>query len=188
MTERDLWEEWPYNYFACDHLRKGVPCYQCVVCGPAASRSPENLLEIQILGSTWDLLNENLHFERSRDDLNAFYVLRLPFGIFSNKNGNGFSSSHVQVWELDHKEGWMSKNTCFLIMVLEKTLESPLDSKEIKPINPKGNQPWIFIGRTDAEAEEYFGHLMWRANSLEKTLMLGNTEGGRRRGDSGWDG
>ena len=73
-------------------------------------------------------------------------------------------------------------------MVLEKTLESPLDSKEIKPIIPKGNQPWIFIGRTDAEAEEYFGHLMWRANSLEKTLMLGNTEGGRRRGDSGWDG
>ena len=54
--------------------------------------------------------------------------------------------------ELDHKEGWVLKNWCFQIVVLEKTLESPLDSK-IKPVNPKGSQPWIFIGRTDAEAE-----------------------------------
>ena len=57
------------------------------------------------------------------------------------------------MWELDHKEGWASKNWCFQIVVLEKTLESPLDSKEIKPVNPKGNQPWLPIGRTDAEAE-----------------------------------
>ena len=63
----------------------------------------------------------------------------------------GFSSSHVWMWELDHKEGWVSKNWCFWTVVLEKTLESPLDCKEIKPVNPKGNQPWIFIGRTDAE-------------------------------------
>ena len=67
-------------------------------------------------------------------------------------------------------------------MGLEKTLESLLDSKEIKPVNPKGNQPWIFIGRTDAEAEAHFGHLMLRVNSLEKTLMLGKAEGRRRRG------
>ena len=64
----------------------------------------------------------------------------------------GFSSSDVRIWELDHKEGWAPKNWCFQIVVLEKTLESPLDSKEIKPINPKGNQPWIFIERADAEA------------------------------------
>ena len=57
------------------------------------------------------------------------------------------------MWELDHKEGWIFKNWCFVIVVLEKTLESPLDSKEIKPVNPKGNQPWIFLGRTDAKAE-----------------------------------
>ena len=63
-----------------------------------------------------------------------------------------FSSSHVQMWELNHKEGWALKNWCFWTVVLEKTLESPLDSKEIKPVNPKGNQPWIFTGRTDAEA------------------------------------
>ena len=64
----------------------------------------------------------------------------------------GFSSSHVQMWDLDHKEVWAPKNWCFWIVVLEKTLESPLDSKEIKPVNPKGNQSWIFIGRTEAEA------------------------------------
>ena len=64
----------------------------------------------------------------------------------------GFSSSHVPMWELDHKEGWVLKNWCFCTVVLEKTLESPLDYKEIKPVNPKGNQPWIFIERTDAEA------------------------------------
>ena len=64
----------------------------------------------------------------------------------------GFSSSHVQIWKLDRKEGWMPKNWCFQIVVPEKILESPLNRK-IKPVNPKGNQPWIFIGRTDVEAE-----------------------------------
>ena len=68
-------------------------------------------------------------------------------------------------------------------MVLEKTLESPLDCKEIQPVHPKGNQSWVFIGGTDAEAEtQYFGHLMRRADSLEKTLMLGKIEGRRKRG------
>ena len=62
-------------------------------------------------------------------------------------------SSHVPMWELDHKEGWLPKNWCFRTVVLKKTLESPLDCKEIKPGNSKGNQPWIFIGKTDAEAE-----------------------------------
>ena len=65
----------------------------------------------------------------------------------------GFSSSHVWMWELDYKESWVPKNSCFWTVVLEKSLESPLDCKEIKPVNPKGNQAWIFIGRTDAEAE-----------------------------------
>ena len=65
----------------------------------------------------------------------------------------GFSSSHVWMWEFNYKESWVLKNWCFWTVVLEKTLESPLDCKEIKPVNPKGNQSWIFIGRTDAEAE-----------------------------------
>ena len=65
----------------------------------------------------------------------------------------GFSSSQVWVWELDYKEGWAPKNWCFWIVVLEKTLESPLDCRENKPVIPKGNEPWIFTERTDAEAE-----------------------------------
>ena len=72
-------------------------------------------------------------------------------GLYSQSYG--FSSSHVWMWELDHKEGWTPKDWWFQTVVLEKTLESPLDSKEIKPVNPKGYQPWIFVGRTDAEAE-----------------------------------
>ena len=72
-------------------------------------------------------------------------------GLYSQSYG--FFSSHVQMWELDHQEGWVLKNWYFRPGVLEKTLESPLDCTEIKLISPKGNQPWIFIGRTDAEAE-----------------------------------
>ena len=65
----------------------------------------------------------------------------------------GFSSGHVWMWELDYKESWVPKNWCFWTVVLEKTLESPLDCKEFQPVHPKGNQSWIFIGRTDADAE-----------------------------------
>ena len=76
---------------------------------------------------------------------------------FTNKGlssqSYGFYSSHVWMWELDSKESWTPKNWCFWTVVLEKTLESPLDCKEIEPVHPKGNQSWIFIGRTDAEAE-----------------------------------
>ena len=87
------------------------------------------------------------------------------------------------MWELDHKEGWVSKNWRFWTVVLEKTLESLLDSKEIQPVNPKGNQSWIFIGRTDAPLKlQYFSRLMWRADSLEKTLMVGKMESRGRRG------
>ena len=76
---------------------------------------------------------------------------------FANKGlssqGYGFSSSHVWMWELDYEESWVLKNGCFWTVVLEKTLESPLDCKEIQPVHPKGNQSWMFIGKTDAEAE-----------------------------------
>ena len=75
---------------------------------------------------------------------------------FANKGpssqGYGFSSSHVWMWKLDYKESWEPKNLCFWTVLLEKTLESPLDCKEIQLVHPKGNQSWIFIGRTDAEA------------------------------------
>ena len=70
-----------------------------------------------------------------------------------SSQGYGFSSGHVWMWALDHKEGWALQNWCFWTVVLQKTLKSSLDFKEIKPVHPKGNQSWIFNGRTDAEAE-----------------------------------
>ena len=91
---------------------------------------------------------------------------------FANKDlysqSYGFSSGHVWMWEMDHKEGWAWKNWCFWTVVLEKTLESPLDTKEIKPGNPKGNESWIFIGRTDAEAE---APILWPSD--EKSWLTG---------------
>ena len=74
----------------------------------------------------------------------------------------------VWMWELDHKEGWVLKNWCFWTVVLEKTLESPLDCKDIKPVHPEGNQPWIFIGRTDAEAE---ASILWPPDA--KSWLIG---------------
>ena len=86
-------------------------------------------------------------------------------------------------YEMNHKESWALKNRCFWTVVLEKTVESPLDCREIKPVNLKGNQSLIFIARIDAEAEALnFGHLIWRTDSLEKALMLGKVEGRKRRG------
>ena len=96
-----------------------------------------------------------------------------------------FSSNHVWMWGLDHKEGWEPKIWCFWTVVLEKTLESPLDWKEIQPVNSKGNKSWIFIGRTDAEAE---APILWPPDASEKTLMMGEIEG-RRMTDNemvGW--
>ena len=94
------------------------------------------------------------------------------------------------MWELDHKEGWAVKSWCFRTVVLEKTLESPLDSKEIKPINSKGNQPWIFTGRTDAEPE---APIFWPPDA--KSWLIGkDSDAGRDLGaggegeDRGWDG
>ena len=97
-------------------------------------------------------------------------------GLYSQSSY--FSSYHV---ELDHKEGWVPKNWCFRTVVLENILESLLDCREIKPVSPKGNQPWIFIEKLMLKLQ-YFVHLMWRADSLEKTLMLGKIEGRRRSG------
>ena len=100
-----------------------------------------------------------------------------------SSQGYGFSSDHVWMWELDYKESWELKNWCFWTVVLEKTLESPLDCKEIQPVHRKADQSWVLIGRSDVEAET---PILWppdgRADSFEKTLMLGKIEGRRRRG------
>ena len=112
---------------------------------------------------------------------------------FANKGlssqGYGFSSSHVWMWELDYKESWAPKNWCFWTVVLEKTLEHPLACKEIQPVHPKGDQFWCSLEGLMLKLKlQYFGHLMWRADSFEKTLMLGKIEGRRRRDDREWDG
>ena len=98
-----------------------------------------------------------------------------------------FSSSHVWMWELDCEEGWALKNWWFWTVVLEKTLESPLDCKEIHPVHSEGDQSWVFFGRNDAKAEtlilfEELLHLMRRVDSLEKTVMLGGIGDRRKRG------
>ena len=100
-------------------------------------------------------------------------------GLYSRSYG--FSSSHVWMWQLDHKEGWAPKNRCFWTVVLEKTLESPLDCKEIKPVHPKGNQLWIFIGRVLAEAK---APILWSPDVKSRVfpLMLGKIESKRKRG------
>ena len=90
------------------------------------------------------------------------------------------------MWELDHKEDWAPENWCFRTVVLEKTFESPLESKEIKVVNRKGHQPWIFIGRTDAEAEAPIlwplNEKSWLIGEKKNTLILGKIEGKRRKG------
>ena len=106
---------------------------------------------------------------------------------FANKcpdsQSYGFSSSHAQMWELDHKEDWAQKNWCFWTVVLEKTLESPLDSNRsgqliLKEIHPEYSLKGLFLKLK----LQYCGHLMWKASSLEKTLMMGKMEGKRRKG------
>ena len=102
----------------------------------------------------------------------------------------GFTNSHIQMWKLVHEEGWELKNWCIWIVVLEKTLESPLDSKEIKPFNPKGNHPWIFIGRMDAEAE---APILWPPD-VKGQLTGEDPDAGKdwgqeeKEGNRGWGG
>ena len=112
---------------------------------------------------------------------------------FANKGpssqGYGFSSSHVWMQELDYKKSCVPKNWCFWTVVLEKTLESPLDCKEIQPVHPKGDQSWVFIGRADAEAET---PIFWPPDAknwlIGKNLILGKIEAEGEGDNRGWDG
>ena len=109
---------------------------------------------------------------------------------FANKGPSsqsyGFSSSYVWMWELDYEESWALKNWCFWTVVLEKTLESPLDSKEIQPVHPKGNQSWIFNGRTDAEAKD---PILWppdaKSRPTGKNSDAGKDWGQEEKGTTG---
>ena len=123
-------------------------------------------------------------YDKPRQDIKKQKCYFVDKGPYSQSYG--FSSSHEWMWELDHKEGWVLKNWYCWIVVLEKTLEDPLDSREIKLVKSKGFQVW-FEFNTEYSLEglmlklQYFGHVMQRANSLEKTLILGKIEGKRRR-------
>ena len=115
-----------------------------------------------------------------------YFANKGPFG-----QGYGFSSGHAWMWELDCEESWALKNWCFRTVVLEKTLESPLDCKEIQPVHPKGHQSWVFIGRTDAEAET---PLLWPPH-VKSWLIGKDPDAGRGWGQEekgqdnrGWDG
>ena len=124
-------------------------------------------------------LNGLLHRRKSMTNLDCVLKSRHHLadkGPYSQSYG--FSSSHVShiwMWELDHQEGWVPKNWCFKIVGLDKTLERPLDSMAIKPVNPKGNQPWIFIRRTDAEAE---APILWPPDA--KSWLIGKDPAARK--------
>ena len=113
---------------------------------------------------------------------------------FANKGPSsqsyGFSSSHVWMWELDYKGSWVPKNWCFWTVVLEKTLESLLDCKEMQPVHPKGNQSWTFIGRTDAEGETPNTLATWceELTHLKRPLRWERLRVGGEGDDRGWDG
>ena len=106
-----------------------------------------------------------------------------------SSQGYGFSSGHVWMWKLDCEESWALKNWCLWTVVLEKTLESPLDCKEIQPVYSEGDQPWDFFGRNDAKLKfQYFGHLMRRVDSLGRLWSWEGLGAGREGDDRGWDG
>ena len=115
-----------------------------------------------------------------------FLYILLQRHYFVNKGpssqGYGFPSGHARMWELDYKESWAPKNWCFWTVVLEKTLESPLDCKEIQPVHPKISPGCSLEGLVLKLKLQYFGHLIQRADLFEKTLMLGKIEGRRKRG------
>ena len=110
-------------------------------------------------------------------------ILKSKDITFPSSQGYGFSSGHVWMWELDCEESWALKNWCFWTVVLEKTVESPLDCKEIQPVHLKGSQSCNSLEGLILKLKlQYFGHLMRRVDSLEKTVMLGGIGGRRRRG------
>ena len=113
----------------------------------------------------------------SKNAVGTTGIMLIPIQIWNIASliSFGFSNGHVRMWELDCEESWALKNWCFWTVVLEKTLASPLDSKEIKPVNSKGNQPWIFIGRTDAEAA---APMLWSPDA--KSQLIGKDPDARK--------
>ena len=120
-------------------------------------------------------------YEKHRQHIRKHRLHFADKGLYSQSYD--FSRSHVQMWELNHKQGWAQKNWCFRTVVLEKTLESPLDWKEIKPFNPKGNQPSIFFGRTVAEAD---APILWSPGVKSQLIGKDSDAGKDRRQKEKW--
>ena len=146
-----------YVFFSSSYVW-GFPC------GSAGKQSTCNV------GDLGWILELGRYLEKVKASHSSILAWRIPWTIGITKSQTRLSDFHFHVWlwELDHKEGWILKNWCFWTMVLEKTLESPLDCKVTKPVNPKGNQPWIFIERTDAKAE---GPILWPLD--DKSWLIG---------------
>ena len=165
---------WPMIEGCCKHLSTqasllGISWYGNLLCQNKQAVTPrekESKPEVMIFitkSEMWEVLTSAISCSVIRHSLYSRGIdqprqhVEKQRHYFVNKSSSsqsyGFSSSHVRMWDLDHKESWVLKNWCFWTVVLEKTLESPLDCKEIQPIHSKGNQSWIFIGRTDDEAE-----------------------------------
>ena len=154
----------------CNQFPTPGTYFTCARIGSQETEKEEELVHVLMIRSgRWG--QQHPRQVLSRIFLDLSFILHPTFGKSLCSQSHGFSSSHVQMWVLDHKEGWASKNCYFQTMVL-KTLGSPLDIKEIKQVNRKENQPWILMLKLKFQ---YFGHLMWRADSLEKTLMLEKT-------------
>ena len=139
-----LWKQWLTLFLGGSKITAGGDCSheikRCLLLGRKAMTNLDSILKTETL----------LFQERSIHQ------------------GYGFSSGHVWMWELDYKESWAPKNWCFWTVVLEKTFESPLECKEIKPVHPKRDQPWVFIGRTDVEAET---PILWPSDA--KNWLIG---------------
>ena len=157
--KRGEWKSW---------LKLSIQKMKIMASGPITSwqidgEAMETVTDFIFLGSKITAGGDHSHEIKRRLLLgrkamtNLDHILKKQRHYFADKGASsqsyGFSSSHVWMWELDYKKNWVSKNWCFWTVVLEKTLESPLDCNEIQPVHPKGDQCWVFIGRTDVEAE-----------------------------------
>ena len=135
--------------------------------------APKSLQMVTAAMKLKDLVHWKKSYDQPRQHIKKqrhYFANNVP----SNQN-YGLSNSHVWMWVLDNKESWAPKNCCFWTVVLEKTLESPLDCKEIQPVHPKGDQPWIFVGRTNAENE---AAILWPADE-KKWLIWKDPDAGK---------
>ena len=161
-------------------LKLNIPKTKTMASGPITSwqidgETMETLADFTFLDSK--ITADTIHWKESYDQPRQFIKKQRPY--FANKDlssqGYGFSSSHGWMWELDYKESWAPKNLCFWTMVLENTLESFLDWKEIQPVHPKRDQSWVFIGRTDVEAET---PILWPPD-VKRWLIWKDTDAGK---------